>query len=110
MSKIRSDYLGSAQSSRLGTEGLGFPQGEEPDYDYNDPSNYQIPEDDYVAVEWDGPAKPGTWLDWLNRPIDKGDKWWDPINGSSDEIPSNVSPGAMRVSPYCMSQYLTVQE
>ncbi|KAK8853139.1 hypothetical protein IAR55_003840 [Kwoniella newhampshirensis] len=72
----------------------------ESDYDYAN-VEHQVRADDEWAVEaeWDGPAKPGGWSDWVGRKVEKGDKWWDPMNGSTNasDIPSNFSPGVMSV-------------
>ncbi|WWC91618.1 uncharacterized protein L201_006564 [Kwoniella dendrophila CBS 6074] len=46
---------------------------------------------------WDGPARPGGWMDWAGRKVDKGDQWWDPIYGSTTDIPSNFSPGVIPI-------------
>ena len=35
-------------------------------------------EDNWVADGWDGPARPGGWSDWVDRKVDRGDKWCDP--------------------------------
>ncbi|OCF39183.1 hypothetical protein I317_07043 [Kwoniella heveanensis CBS 569] len=46
-----------------------------------------------VDEGWDGPAKPGGWMDWASKKVERGDKWWDPIDGSTDILPPNFSPG-----------------
>jgi len=35
----------------------------------------QTDNDNWVEDGWDGPARPGGWADWLNRKVDRGDKW-----------------------------------
>ncbi|KAK4686464.1 zinc finger-containing ubiquitin peptidase 1, partial [Tremellales sp. Uapishka_1] len=52
--------------------------------------------DGWVEVGWDGPAEPN---EWLQRKVDKGDLWWDPIRGPpvASSMPTNVSPGVMSV-------------
>ena len=41
----------------------------------------QPSEDPWVADGWDGPARPGGWSDWVDRKVDRGDKWYVP-NGA----------------------------
>nr|XP_019010235.1 uncharacterized protein I206_04703 [Kwoniella pini CBS 10737]OCF49016.1 hypothetical protein I206_04703 [Kwoniella pini CBS 10737] len=72
------------------------------DYDYDshflsDMQNERNRSVDAVDEEWDGPAKPGGWMGWAGKKVQKGDEWWDPINGSISEIPSNFSPGVIPV-------------
>ncbi|WVR07761.1 hypothetical protein IAU60_004804 [Kwoniella sp. DSM 27419] len=77
------------------------------DYDFtvNGPSSLQRRMDDQeIAAGWDGPAKPGGWMDWASKKVDKGDKWWDPISGSREDIPSNFSPGVIPVLDRCLKE------
>ncbi|WWD19554.1 hypothetical protein CI109_104015 [Kwoniella shandongensis] len=72
----------------------------EDDYDYaNMESQRRADEDWKVEEEWDGPAKPGGWTDWVGKKVDKGDKWWDPISGTTkaSDVPNNFSPGVVSV-------------
>lgn len=71
----------------------------EPDYDTSrvNPGDYQAVDDDYVSSEWDGPAKPGGWIDWVDRKVERGDAWWDPQDMDDREVPKNFSPGLIPV-------------
>ncbi|WRT70312.1 uncharacterized protein IL334_007310 [Kwoniella shivajii] len=54
-------------------------------------------QDDKVDSDWDGPARPGAWMDWTGKKVHRGDQWWDPVNGSTTTIPSNFSPGIITI-------------
>lgn len=81
---------------------------DERDFDYSE-QTYQAAgqreDDNSVEVGWDGPARPGGWSDWVNRKVDRGDRWWDPIDGplNRSDILSNYSPGIIPV----LAQILT---
>lgn len=49
--------------------------GSERDFDYTKADNGQAKDSDWVAVEWDGPAKPGGWTDWVHKKVERGDQW-----------------------------------
>nr|XP_018260977.1 uncharacterized protein I303_06694 [Kwoniella dejecticola CBS 10117]OBR83135.1 hypothetical protein I303_06694 [Kwoniella dejecticola CBS 10117] len=53
--------------------------------------------DEAVDEEWEGTARPGGWMDWAGKKVQRGDEWWDPIHGPIKEIPSNFSPGVIPV-------------
>ncbi|WVQ67080.1 uncharacterized protein L199_005274 [Kwoniella botswanensis] len=70
------------------------------DYDFtvNTTSSLQNRRDEQADDEgWDGPARPGGWMDWTGRKVERGDQWWDPISGSTADIPSNFSPGVIPI-------------
>ncbi|OXG77798.1 hypothetical protein C349_05048 [Cryptococcus neoformans var. grubii Br795] len=71
------------------------------DFDYSsmDIAAQQQRDNDVIDKEWDGPARPGKWTGWIGRKVEKGDRWWDPINGSTgpNELPNNVSPGVINI-------------
>ncbi|OCF77214.1 hypothetical protein I204_01199 [Kwoniella mangroviensis CBS 8886] len=74
------------------------------DYDYTVnttsslQSTLQSRKDEQADDEgWDGPARPGGWMDWTGRKVQSGDQWWDPISGSMADIPSNFSPGVIPI-------------
>ena len=70
-------------------------QDDDEDFDFSNTTNAQADDDKFILAEWDGPARPGAWSDWMSRKVDNGDKWWDPVHGSAriGDIPSNFSPG-----------------
>ncbi|EAL19277.1 hypothetical protein CNBH3760 [Cryptococcus deneoformans B-3501A] len=67
------------------------------DYSSIDITAQQQRDNDVIDKEWDGPARPGKWTGWVGRKVEKGDRWWDPLNGSTvpSELPSNFSPGVI---------------
>ncbi|EIW71780.1 hypothetical protein TREMEDRAFT_67959 [Tremella mesenterica DSM 1558] len=73
--------------------------GEEPDYDLTQMRREQDDDDDFVEVEWEGPARPGGWHDWAGKKPHRGDRWWDPIQAivKDNNLPANFSPGLMPV-------------
>jgi hypothetical protein len=62
------------------------------EYDFAHP-NGQADADESVQPEWDGPARPGGWTEWVSRKTERGDKWWDPVAEDVKDLPSNFSPG-----------------
>lgn len=49
-----------------------------------------------IADEWEGPARPGGYVEWRRgegRKVEKGDGWWDPVKGRVGDVPENFSPG-----------------
>ncbi|WVQ73078.1 hypothetical protein IAR50_002641 [Cryptococcus sp. DSM 104548] len=95
-------YLTSIESEShlntcLGDTGMQYSSGEDQmDFDYSstDLEAQQKRDEGLVDPGWDGPAKPGQWMDWVGRKVDRGDRWWDPITpGDPSSIPPNFSPG-----------------
>jgi hypothetical protein len=70
------------------------------DYDFTY-LNGQADDDTSVQSGWEGPARPGGWSGWVSRTGEKGDRWWDPVEGDcwGKDIPSNFSPGASVFAP-----------
>nr|KIR47468.1 hypothetical protein I312_03231 [Cryptococcus bacillisporus CA1280] len=73
--------------------------GDDIEFDYSSTNiaAQQQRDNDVIDKEWDGPARPGKWTGWVGRTIERGDRWWDPINGSTspNELPDNFSPGVI---------------
>ncbi|ODO10183.1 hypothetical protein I350_02412 [Cryptococcus amylolentus CBS 6273] len=80
----------------LGDVGVPPPQDEDDiDFDYSSAElvAQQKRDEEMVDPEWDGPAKPGKWMDWAGRKVDKGDRWWNPnVPSDPSSIPPNYSP------------------
>jgi hypothetical protein len=61
-----------------GTPLTGDTKGEDEDFVFTEAAmqrSGQLGNDNHVESGWDGPAKPGKWQDWVNKKVDKGDKW-----------------------------------
>ncbi|WVQ84295.1 hypothetical protein IAT38_006447 [Cryptococcus sp. DSM 104549] len=75
--------------------------GADIDFDYTvDLEAQRRADNEWVVDEdWDGPAKPSGWSDWVGKPVAKGDRWWDPVEGSvkGNDLPNNISPGVIHV-------------
>ncbi|WVW86075.1 hypothetical protein I302_108114 [Kwoniella bestiolae CBS 10118] len=73
------------------------------DYDFIVPTDLNLQgnrgrsQEEGVDEGWDGPAKPGGWMDWTGRKVERGDQWWDPLDGSTSDITSNFSPGVIPI-------------
>ncbi|WVF73112.1 hypothetical protein IAT40_007931 [Kwoniella sp. CBS 6097] len=99
---IRRSDVGSEQNSDWEME-METERDHEPDFSVNGHSALQGRGREYSSHAhgkdedegWDGPAKPGGWMDWASKKVERGDKWWDPIKGSQEDVPQNFSPGVI---------------
>ena len=120
---LTDEQNGGGDSKRDGGNDLKR-QSSERDFEFSEQAMQatgQADDNDWVEVDWDGPAKPGGWSDWVNKKVDRGDKWqvqakshhschtytgyrWDPVDGRNvTDIPSNFSPEVIPVLQHLLT-------